>query len=198
MYSAFVNKMLQLTISSSENTVQTFCQLIQAALISDCIGKTEFLKSHRTYNTEKSHWTKRLQTRCSYIVTFMNSFIELIVSSFCPSARCWHAASRHNRQVGLSSAFLMEATRFILTGGVVRVVCGCIQSCLSLCRYSGSGSSGAASMRKVGGQTAWKTLLFVSNPLLMKRYRLQLYQSPATPIHCYMEINCPNDSSANG
>lgn len=29
------------------------------------------------------------------------------------------------------------------------VLCGCVQSRLSSCRYSGSGSSGAASMRKV-------------------------------------------------
>lgn len=105
---------------------------------------------------------RRAQKKCAFGGCLLALLIKPFFLFLRPSARCGHAASRHNRQVSLCLRLLMEATCSWLTGGAVRVICGCIQSCVSFCRYSGSGSSGAASMRKVGEQTALSGWLCIS------------------------------------
>lgn len=194
--------MFLITISNIGNTVQPLCQLSKFSI--GYIGGIEFQKKPQNMMITD----QGAQKKCAFGGCLLALLIKPFFLFLRLSARCGHAASRHNRQVSLCLRLLMEATCSWLTGGVVRVVCGCIQSRVSFCRYSGSGSSGAASMRKVGEQTALWGWLCIScfinlcindavfpghltqTPFLMKQQRLQLYQSPTTHIRCYMEINC--------
>lgn len=99
----------------------------------------------------------------------------LIFLFFLLSASCRHIAGRHNRQV----------SHVISCRNHKSLVAAFNLACLWFCRYSGSGSSGAASMRKVRA-VCDPTVILVNSSLVMATQRvcthLLLYGDQQGPV----------------
>lgn len=146
-------------------TAQLLRSAYQLSRLLDCID-SYILFTVQTKATEHEMLitNRGAQKKCVYSMWLQpcqcgEVFINGVFSS-CVSARCGHAASGHNRQVSFC-LFVVRPHAHYGWKELYAVVCGYSQSCVSSRRYSGSGSSGAASMRKVGQPTMLRGCLCV-------------------------------------